>query len=341
VLTEKLAAEPDTAPPRSNAVLIWAAIGVAFLALQVYVFAAWILSGDATPIGPGDDPVPWAHRAWAVGAQIVLSLSAIVIVAWIVRRAIRERRLTFDALLLIGWASIFWGNPLENYTSVMRLASGAMVNLGTWVHHVPGAVSPTADRVPEPLVYMVALYFGYGVLTTFAMSALMRWANRRWPVLSGVRLFLVAWLVLFLVEIVVEGLWIRTEIMAYPGGIHAISIFAGERYQIPLHIPALVALTLMAFAWLHYSRRARDAVLERGIERVPRRRRTAVRILAMVGFANVVMLLYAVPAQLLAIHSGEYPRDYPSYLNNGVCGGDGNFPCPGPETPVFKEGNEP
>jgi hypothetical protein len=186
--------------------------------------------------------------------------------------------------------------------------------------------------VPEPLIYMLALYFGYGALTTFAVSAGMGRASRRWPALVGGRLFLATWTVLFGVEIVVESLWARTEIMAYAGGIRGISLFAGHPAQMPLHIPLLVSLTLALFAWVHHSPET-QAALFRGAERT--RRPTLVRILAMVGAANIVMLCYAVPAQWFAVHPGPFPQ-YPSYLNNGVCGPQpGALPCPGPGTPIL------
>lgn len=312
--------------------LWWAVVGAGFLALQLWVFGSWILSGDAKAISAGPDPVPGAAKAWAIGSQIALSIGAVLVIGSVVRRCRKERRLTFDAILLIGWASIFWGNPLENYTQVMRLASGYMVNLGSWIGHVPGVISPTADRVPEPLIYMLALYFGYGALTTFAVSAGMVRATRRWPALVGGRLFFATWMAVFALEIVVESLWARTEIMAYAGGIRGISLFAGHPAQMPLHIPLLVSLTLTLFAWLHHSGAA-QAALFRGAERT--RRQTAVRILAMVGAANIAMLCYAVPAQWFALHPGPFPK-YPSYLNNGVCGRTvDDLPCPGPGTPVY------
>jgi hypothetical protein len=327
------AVDDGAAGPARRPVLWWAAIGMAFLALQAWVFGSWILSGDARSIPAGPDPVPGATKAWAIGSQIVLSIGAVAVIGSVVRRCRREGRLTFDAVLLLGWASIFWGNPLENYTQVMRLANGYMVNLGSWIGHVPGVVSPTADRVPEPLVYMLALYFGYGALTTFAVSAAMGRATRRWPALRGGRLFLATWTGLFVVEIVVESLWARTEIMAYAGGIRGISLFAGHPAQMPLHIPLLVSLTLTLFAWIHHSPPTR-AALFRGAERTGRP--TLVRVLAMVGAANIVMLCYAVPAQWFALHPGPFPP-YRSYLNNGVCGAEpGGLPCPGPGIPIFR-----
>ncbi|HVW31264.1 MAG TPA: spirocyclase AveC family protein, partial [Acidimicrobiia bacterium] len=223
-------------------------------------------------------------------------------------------------------------NPLENYTQVMRVTNGYLFNLGTWIGHVPGVVSPTAGRVPEPLVYMLALYFGYGALVTFAVSAGMTRAVRRWPARRGVRLFLATWAVLFAVEVVVETLWARTGIMVYAGGIHRLSLFGGTRAQLPLHIPVLVSLTLTLFAWLHHSPAAR-AALFRGAECSAHP--AALRILAMVGAANVIMLAYALPAQFFALHDGRFPA-LPSYLNNGVCGPAPQPPCPGPGTPILR-----
>ena len=40
------------------AVVPWAIAGAAFLALQVYVYVAWMMSGDFHPTLPGPDPVP-------------------------------------------------------------------------------------------------------------------------------------------------------------------------------------------------------------------------------------------------------------------------------------------
>jgi hypothetical protein len=46
-------------------VVIWAIIGVCFLAVEIYVFGHWILGGDAYATTTGTDPVPGSVKIWA------------------------------------------------------------------------------------------------------------------------------------------------------------------------------------------------------------------------------------------------------------------------------------
>src|SRR2546425_314666 len=92
----------------------WAGVGVLWLAVTIYAWSSWIVSGHVTPAPKGPTEVPTWHvaaaRFWEIG-MVLAGLT--VIYAFLIRPWRREGRLTFDGMFVIGWfATWFIQDPL-------------------------------------------------------------------------------------------------------------------------------------------------------------------------------------------------------------------------------------
>ena len=78
---------------------------------------------------------------------------------------------------------------------------------------------------------------------------------------------------------------------------------------------------------------------ERGVEKLAISRsqgkKTLVRWLAMMGlFHTTMFFFYSLPMQLFSINGGAFPEDVPSYLLNGLCGGESGYECAAPDVAI-------
>lgn len=324
-------------------VLWWAAIGVAFLAVAFYAFVGWFVSGDAftTPTGP--DPVPSATRIWAWLFQCC-SLAGIVVVGiycW--RRSKREGELTFDALLVIGCVSMYWQDPGLNFLRPLFLYNSYLANLGAWTPHVPGWISPYSRNLPEPLLLIGGAYVWWPLVFAILYCAIARRAHRRWPNMNRLGVFLVGLAAMAVFDVVLEILFVRTELMAYQGTVRSLSLWGGRPYQFPLYESLFIGSVLAFFGTLRHDRddQGRPHIL-RGIDRVhaSARGRTCLSVLAFVGVTNVALLAYNVAFNWVGLYADQAPA-YPSYLRNSMCGEGTNYPCPGKDVPVYSSHSLP
>jgi hypothetical protein len=336
-----VAQRAETGQRRARPVLWWASAGVAFIALQAYIYGAWVTSDDFRPSPLGPDPVPRWEQVNAAIFQTVFTLAALVVLVWVVRGCLRERRLTIDGKILLAWYSIVWLDPAGNYVRPQFMFNAIYVNYGSWVEHIPGWVSPHAHNFPDALLMEVPAY-GMAVMASVGTSALMAYVARRRPRTGKVGLFGVGWLASGIGIIVFEAplcmrsgfaSWSATSLPDW------LVIWPGTRYQVPL-IPDPVFWGAV-FASMAALRCFRDdqglSFVERGVGRLPVRWRTAVGALAVIGFANVAMSLHTIPS----VWASLYLRDtvpVPSYLRAGTCGDDTGYPCPGPGVPIVIRG---
>ena len=122
-------------------------------------------------------------------------------------------------------------------------------------------------------------------------------------------------------------------------------MWGGRTYQFPLYEPFFVAPVLTAMGALRFFRDGKGRVaIERGIDQVrgSRRRVGGLRVLAFVGFINLISLAtYAVPMNLIGLHVDPFPEAYPTYLVNDLCGETTDYACPDPELPLPVRGGQP
>ena len=109
-----------------------------------YVYLSWILSGNATPVDPGPDPIPGGTRLAMTAFQIACPILAVVAIVYVVRKSLRERQLCVEAAIVIGSAIAWWHDPLINWFQPVLFYNAGLVNFGNWMENVPGSLSPAA-----------------------------------------------------------------------------------------------------------------------------------------------------------------------------------------------------
>lgn len=314
----------------------WAAVGAFFVALQAYLYAAWFVSGDAyrQPMGP--DPMSDGSKAVAWLLQGLSTGALVVVVVYLVRRSRREGALTWDTFIAVGFLSVFWQDTLCNYLRPTFIYNSYLVNLGSWYPHVPGWVAPNFRNQPEPFLLTGPLYGWYFVLFAVAFCGMARLARRRWPDIGRLGLFGLGVGALFLLDMVIEMVFLRAGLFAYSGAIHELSIWGGETYQYPLYEGIFAGSVTALVGLLRLTRDDRGhSAIERGADRVggSARRVTAFRMLAWVGLANVCLVWVNASYALISIYVDPTPR-YPSYMINGLCGEGTGIACPAPGVPI-------
>ena len=321
---------------RTVPVLWWAGVGVFFVALQLWLYAVWFVSGDAyrQPMGP--DPMSGGSKAVAWLLQGLSTGALVVVVVYLVRRSRREGQLTWDAYIAIGFLSVFWQDTLCNFLRPTFLYNSYLVNLGSWYPHVPGWVAPNFRNQPEPFLLTGPLYGWWFVLFAIAFCAMARRAQRRWPDIGRLGLFAIGVGILFVLDMLLEMVFLRAGLFAYSGAIRELSIWGGKTYQYPLYEGIFAGSVCALVGLLRFTRddRGRSAI-ERGIDEVGAsgRRVTLLRTLAWVGLANVCLVGVNASYAIISIYVDPTP-EYPSYMTNGLCGEYSDIACPAPGVPI-------
>ena len=331
-----------TAPPRFRPVVLWAGTGAAFLLLQLYIYGAWLTSGDLrpTPSGP-DSPPTWMQ--FALQAVLAVEFAGLVAFVWfvVVQPWRRDRRLPLDGYFALACLSVYWQDMLMNYSQNWITQNATMpLQWGSWNAEIPGWLAPKGERIVESVAMIGPVYLyvlaGGMILGCWAM----RKAQQRWPQLGTVGLLAVGYGFFVLVDFVTEMSGARLGLFAYPGAIRSVSLFAGKHYQFPLYEPFAFAVTLALMAGVRYFKNDKgQTVAERGIDelRLRPKGRGVVRGLAFVGIINALYLFtYMVPVQWFALHADPWPEDIlrRSYFTNQLCGPGTTYRCPGPDTPI-------
>jgi Spirocyclase AveC-like len=330
--------------PKIKPVQIWATIGGALLILQLYVWIQWITGPyfQRVPVGPTDPP---AFMKVLLIANTFILLGGLPVGIWwfIVRPWLRERRVTFDGILLVSLSLMFFQDPLLNYFNTWCTYNSWQFNRGSWTSNVPGWMAPEAPgrQVIEPLLSNAAGY-GYGlVLVSIVGCWVMRKVKARRPNISNLRMIGVTYLFTFLVDFVMEGCFLLpTGVFVYPGAIQSVSINAGHYYQWPVYEGLMwggvqAGLCCLRFFTDDHGR----TVVERGLEQIRGGAATQqfVRFLAIFAAASsIFFLIYNVPAQWFGMHADPWPADIQkrSYFTSGLCGDETDRLCPNPVVPM-------
>lgn len=334
-----------TAParPRVKAVTWWAAFGAFNLAVLIYEWASWLISGRAQQNTIGADQVPAAMKITMDVIEFGVAAAAIFAGYWfVIRPWRRERRLTFDGMLYISsllmcLASDPWGailRPVYVYNSYM-------FNLGCPQCQNPLFVgSNMQTHYVEPLVAVTGFYgmmLFPGILVT---CWIMRKLRARYPGLSDGKLVLAMLPIAFLLDLV-EVPWMLLGLWSYPIAWPSLTILYGHYYQYPLHEGFFMAFVWVGFGSIRFFRNDKgQSLVERGIDelRVSTRRRTFIRQLAVFGaMMMVVTVFYYVPYQLIAMKGSDWPADIVKrpYFTHGLCGPGTQVACGGKSYPIM------
>jgi hypothetical protein len=162
-------------------------------------------------------------------------------------------------------------------------------NVGTWASFVPGHTGPT--RYAEALLWGPPMYMYFGV----ALATIQYWTFRATCKLGKVLALLLAFVVAFVFDLVVESAIIQTtHAYSWSFTIGALSMWEGTQYQFPLYEALLVAIYGSLYSWLDASARSSDGVsfIERGVQYVPLKLQLLTRFFAATGFAALCTAIY-------------------------------------------------
>jgi hypothetical protein len=340
------AAVGGSAPPRSKPIKAWACLGAFFVALEIYIFAAWIISGNAkrTPTGPTQVPT-WMKTVgdiWQAGGIVVC---AIFIYFIVVRSWRKVGHITLDGILVFVFLSLYWQDPLPNYLNNWLTYNPMFVNFGSWASDVPGWVAPRSHLFPEPILLFGPIYiytiYGLVVLGNYLMGR----ARARWPSLSTFGLVGSTLAFMIVADIIVETVWMLLGWWAWGGSISWLTINHGHYYQYPIYEGVFWGATWTAWSCLRYFVDDKGrTVVERGIDDVRVRgwKLTWLRGLALGGICNVIYLAcYIIPINWFGMHAAAWPADVQSrsYLTDGLCGPGTTYACSSPAIPIPRTGS--
>ena len=155
-----ISSRPTTRPTASRKlqpVQWWAGFGAATFAFVAYLLIRWVTGPNfkRVPVGPSEPPA--AMTVVLNTGQILLSVTAIVVVYWFLVRPWRQGRgLTTDGLLVLCFAGAWWIDPVGNYFGHWIVYNAYLPNRGSWVAEVPGwnaFAAPGATTV-EPFPFL-------------------------------------------------------------------------------------------------------------------------------------------------------------------------------------------
>lgn len=334
----------DTRPRTTPAVVGWAVAGGIFVALQLFIYAKWILGPDFKRVPTGEDQLPgWMEVSLRV-QEVGFFLGVLALAYFTIGRPLLRRDpIGWNGLWVIAVASVIWQDPLYSALNLSHSYNSYMVNFGSWAPDIPGWVAPNAQNLANPIFWDLGVYPLLFAAGSFVVVKVMRRIQARRPALGKVGMAAILFCILMVVDFVLEVAWMRLGAASYAAEFDGWTIFRGNYYQFPVFEAVLLSGVWTAFAMVCFYRDDRGLSFpERGIEKVRlgRRGKTVVRALALCGVVNTIALIYPLVMPYITAHSSRWSEDVTSrsYFQHGLCGEGTNVACPSNNIPIPREG---
>lgn len=341
----------ESVPRTTNPVNFWALVGCLVWVFQIYVLLKWFTGPFFEQVKPGPVDPPTAMKT-AIVVFLCLQWAAFFVFGyrWVVRPVLRERRLSFDGMMFVCWSAWYWlWDPFGNYLSVTYSYNAWIPNMGSWTNDIPGWNSPGSPgaQVPEPWLFTGGMYGTVVVATSMLGCAVMRALRRRYPHL-GIAALLGATYALFVVlATLLEFGFMRIGLYTYLATPSDLPVaFPDHYYKYPLVEGLFFGAMLTSMVYLRWSINDRgESIAERGAGtlRIAEGPKSGIRLMAIVGFTNVIVfIVFYVPYLLIwSPHPEHVPLDIQqrSYFMNGLCGPQTPIACPDKNVPLFREGS--
>lgn len=295
-------------------VMGWASFTAVYLAFAVWVMARWLIDGGFRPV-PHEFTISSARRIILWAWQVVIVLWVVTSSAWIIHRCRREHRLTFDAIMMLGFTAANFIFPVVNYFSLYEGTSSATVTVRSWGPYIPGW-----HGGPHTMNYDLFAASG------FAFSAMIAWFWLARFILGRVAACRPQWhvaalaatsLIINVVLNAVLFLPFTLSGVAMYFGDNGAALFAADWYQLPVSTIVGTSLAFTVFALVDRAFRVEgeDVAMFRGCHRLPSRFRSTARILAGMGLPILgLSLAFILDGGLAALVGTSIPLDAPSHL---------------------------
>lgn len=335
-------AQPGEAAPahdgQATVAKLWIANGLFWLALIAGVWTAWLISGDFTvnSIGRGEEPGWYVIVVRAVEIGLGVIFSGWLLWHFVIGPKLRTGSFTFDGLFFLACWLMFFQEPWMNWINLQFLYATTFVNFGSWLDQIPGWSLPNGELIPVPLVYGMAYLWmvGFGA---WLGSRYMSRQRRRDPGRSNGRVVAQTFAVMVLVDLVLEGIMVHTQLINYPRTLPSVTLWAGTDHQFPLYESLIWPSTFILLSSLHFFRDDQGrSFVERGIDRLrigSGGLRTFFRFAAIAGFCQIaIFVTFNLPYQVIGLHAEAVPDDYLErpWRMGGVCGPGTAYDCGGP-----------
>lgn len=296
-----------TSKSRAGGVSLWALLGVAWILFVGQAWLRWLGSDTQFAAAPIFGPDTFSGNALLILRVIeVVSLVIAAATVWtfLIRPWRREGRLTLDGMIVIGSLLASGIDPLINYFHYTFAWNAHAWNAGSWLAFFPLHDGPT--RYAEGVAWFIPQYLYLGIGLAAIECRIILALRRRYPGIANIRSFSMAFVAIFMIDILIEQLFIRTEVYAFPRTWSALTLFAGTPYQFPVYESIFVAVYAAGFTYLRMS--AHDSPdgtpwLHGGISRWSPRLQTPVKLLAVIGFCAVwAALSYFFPWSWMSVN---------------------------------------
>jgi hypothetical protein len=339
--TSAVQTAPIGAPRKARPVVGWAVVGGAFLTIEVIALVGWVASGDFKRIPKGPTPVPgWMNliiRSWEILG--VFALAAFLYFV-LIRPWKRAGRITTDGLLCLVFLTLFWQDSGLNYFQIWGTYNTHFINFGSWDRWILGWLSPNANQIAEPLVWLIPAYAYIVLGGAMVGCVVMRKAQERWPRMGTFGLVMVCLLFFWVWDFILETIFMRSGIYVLGGSIDWLTLFHGHFYQMPIYEPIMEGSWWAAFACIRYFRNDKGQTMaERGVDRlgVGAKKQTVIRFVALAGICNVGFLVYNLPGAFIGMYGSPWPKDITSrsyFMSDKICGEGSTYACSGPGIPI-------
>jgi hypothetical protein len=320
---------------------LWIFHGLFWFVFAAYCWTAWILGPDFKENAIGRDLASWNYTAWIRTVEVISIILAIVqLWIFVIRPKLKTGSLSFDGMFFLACWTLYFQEPWLNYNSPQFLYTTVSYNMGSWLNYIPGWNSPNAELIPVGSIIWFTAYLSLVALWAYLGSRFMNWYKTRRPEASVLRILIVTFCLFIPFDIVLEHIILMTELFNYASTVPELTLWSGEKYQLPIYEIVSWCACLTAWSAVHYFRDDQGySFPERGFQKIkfPNESiKTFCRFLAIMGFCQLMFLaLYNIPYFYWSTKGGSYP-DYAPYKIGGLCGPETDYDCPGLEVPLSK-----
>jgi len=337
-LSSRAARSPlDEAKPTSKPIKVWATLGAAILAFQIFIWVEWISGPNfkRVPVGPDQPPTTMKYTIW-IGLSVGFGLALLALWRFVVKPWRQDGRLGLDGMMTLSFGLAYFQDPLFNYSGTWLTYNTYMPNWGSWLSEIPGSLAPASPgaQFAESPLWVFPLFLLVLLPVCIAQNWLMGRCRRKWPTISATRLFLVAWLAVSVFTLILEAFVLMPlGFYTYAGADPGWSVNPTHFTKYPIYEAIVWGALWASWASLRFFRNDRgETIAERGVDdlNVTSGQKSGIRFLAVFGAISVMFLcVYNIPAQQFAVRAHPFPKDVQerSYFLNGLCGTGTHAEC--------------